>query len=248
MHSATRYSAYDSCARIVNEYWGPEGIKFRFPIVDQLLLKHLPEKAQILDLCCGAGHLAESILKKGYQVTGLDASVDMLSYARKNAPGGKFILDDARFFKLSSTFHGVISTDYSLNHVINLEDLTCVFKNVYVALLSNGLFMFDLRLDEQYQGSWNNSMNGDIKDDYAWAARRNYNPEERIGKVYITIFQLIDKNWQRLDKTWLVKGYNCAEVQTALKDVGFSEVSVFSAEHDFAQKGEPGTVYFICRK
>jgi SAM-dependent methyltransferase len=162
MTTANRYSEYDTFARIVNEYWGPQVSELLFPDIEQLLLKNIPQKAHILDLCCGAGHLAKKIIKKGYQVTGLDGSVELLHYARENAPDGKFILDDARYFQLPSTFHGVVSTDYSLNHVINLEDLICVFKNLYAALLPRGLFMFDLRLDECYQGSWNNSMEGDV--------------------------------------------------------------------------------------
>jgi len=55
-------------------------------------------------------------------------------------------------------FDGVISTSYALNHIINIEELTCVFHNVYAALLTNGVFIFDLKLDERYKLSWHNSV------------------------------------------------------------------------------------------
>lgn len=248
MSSSIRYSEYDCFAKIHDESWGPEVSESELPCLEQLLLSHLPKGAHILDLCCGTGQIAEKLLKKGYQVTGLDGSEEMLHYARKNAPGVEFILDDARLFKLPSTFHGVISTNTSLNHVTNLEELTCVFRNVYAALLANGLFVFSLRLEKGYQSDWwNNSMIGDVKDEYAWAMKRVYNPEERIGKVYITIFQLVEKNWQRSDKTWLLKGYSCTEVLSALKNEGFTEVKVIP-QHDLAETREAGMVYFVCRK
>lgn len=63
-------------------------------------------------------------------------------------------------------------------------------------------------------------MFGDIKDNYAWALKRNYNLE-KIGEINIAIFQLMDKNWQRLDNTWLVKCYSGEEVLLTLKKCMF---------------------------
>jgi SAM-dependent methyltransferase len=184
--SATRYSEYDQFANIHSKSWEPELIQW-LPDIETFLRQHLPEEIpenqKILDLCCGTGELAQYLQQKGYHVTGIDGSEEMLRYARQNAPESKFILDDARFFELPPTFHSVISTSYGLNHVINLEELTCVFRNVYAALLTDGVFIFDLKLDEHYKSSWHNSALGDIKDEYVWTLFRHYNSQERIGKI-----------------------------------------------------------------
>lgn len=249
--SATRYCDYDNFARIHSESWGPELIEW-IPEIEKIFKQHLPEEvpeeAKILDLCCGTGELAQDFQKKGYQVTGLDSSEEMLRYARQNASDSEFILDDARFFELPSTFHAVISTNVGLNHVINLEELTCVFHNVHAALLTNGVFFFDLKLDEHYQSSWNNSVLSDIKDKYVWTLLRHYNSEERIGQIKMAIFQLLEKSWQRSDDTWLVKGYLRDEVQSALKDVGFTKITIYDAERDYGHPRGPGVAYFVCHK
>jgi SAM-dependent methyltransferase len=245
MLSSTRYSAYDSFARIINETWGPEVSESLLPDIEQLLLKHLPQEAQILDLCCGAGHLANKLVQKGYQVTGIDGSERLIQYSRNNAPRAKFLIEDVRDFKLSSSFHAV---DYGLNHVINLKELTNVFKNVYTALLPDGLFMFDLSLDRRYQSDWNNSMVGDIQDEYAWALRRSYNSEEKNGTIDITIFELINQNWQRHDITWLVKGYSQTQVISALKSVGFQKVECYNKEDILAETEDAIITYFVCTK
>ena len=45
--------------------------------------------------------------------------------------------------------------------------------------------------------------------------------EERIGDIYITIFESTNNNWKRSDITWSVKGYYLEEVITALQVASF---------------------------
>ncbi|MFB2923840.1 MULTISPECIES: class I SAM-dependent DNA methyltransferase [Aerosakkonema] len=248
MSLATVYNAYNPFARIYNEYWAADIAKKTIPPLEKLLIPHIPERARIIDLCCGSGQVTQQLLKRGYQLTGIDGSEEMLDYARKNAPSGEFLLDDARFFKQPPTFHAVISTTGSLNYVMNLEELTSVFRNVYAALLENGLFVFNVYLEAEYQSDWNGSMSGDIKDDYAWAVRQIYDPENKIGELKVTIFQLVEGNWQRTDTTIQEKCYSSAEIQYALENVGFTEVSVYDAERELGVERSTGNTYFVCRK
>jgi len=150
MSSANRYTGYDPFAQMYNESWGPKFCQKGLPLLEKLLLQHLPQEAHILDLCCGTGQIAQQLLTKGYRVTGLDGSEAMLHYARENAPTGQFILGDARLFEFPPTFHAVISTNATFNHVMNLEELKSVFHNVYAALLDNGFFLFDLNMEADY--------------------------------------------------------------------------------------------------
>lgn len=151
MSSATLYTDYDPLAGLYNKVWGEELAEVALPAIEKLLLQHLPPAAHILDLCCGSGQLVQKLLSKGHKVTGLDSSEQMLLYARQNAPSAEFILDDARLFQLPSTFHGVVSTTYALQYVMTIEELTTIFCNVYKALLKDGLFLFDLSLEERFR-------------------------------------------------------------------------------------------------
>jgi SAM-dependent methyltransferase len=250
MVSVNNYPAYDPFARIFNEAWGLEDGNSAFCGIEQLLLKHphfLPQ-APILDLCCGAGHLAQKLLNLGYEVTGIDSSAKLIDYANSNAPKGKFIVDDARYFNLPPSFGSVVSTSFGINHIIAIEELICVFKNVYAALLPGGLFVFDLILDQGYQSGWADIMRGDVQEEYAWALKRSYNPETRLGTIYITIFDLVNHNWQRSDLTWLVKGYSPEEIMSALKNVGFVTVNCYGVEDVLVETKEASELYFVCNK
>ncbi|HAZ49530.1 MAG TPA: class I SAM-dependent methyltransferase [Cyanobacteria bacterium UBA11369] len=248
MSSTTRYSNYDSIAWVYKEYFGHQQLEKALSPLEKLLISHLPQKARILDLCCGSGELAQHLLTKGYQVTGLDGSETMLSYARENAPGSEFILSDARCFELPPTFNAVVSISGSLAHLIKIEELTCAFRNVYAALLENGLFVFNMYSEEEYQSDWNGSLSGDVKQEYAWAVQTNYHPEEKIGRLNFTVFQLVEGNWQRSDISVEERCYAIAEVQSALETVGFTEVNIYDAERDLAVEQSAGHLYFVCRK
>ncbi|MBN3925210.1 class I SAM-dependent methyltransferase [Nostoc sp. NMS4] len=217
--------------------------------LDRLILKNLPEGSHIFDLGCGTGQIAKRLLKRGYQVTGLDSSEGMLNIARENAPDAKFILDDARFFKLPPTFNAAISTDGVLNYFLKSEELQEVLQNVYNALLENGIFVFELYLDEFCESNWKNSdFGGGVKDDNVWLDVWSYNIENKIGRKDTTRFQLINGNWQRLDKSFFLKAYSAKEIKIILEKVGFTEVSIYDINRDLEVNKACETACFICRK
>ncbi|MEH2128454.1 class I SAM-dependent DNA methyltransferase [Nostoc sp.] len=249
MSSINRYVGYDPIARLYNEDWAPSLAEKALLCTEKLFLPYLPNGAHILDLGCGTGQLTKQLLIKGYKVTALDGSEAMLHYAQENATGGEFILGDARSFEMPSTFDGVVSATCVLNYVMNIEELTVVFHNIYKALLPNGIFIFDLDTEEQYKYFLEGSLSGNIKDEFAWAALRTYDPEDKTSQVKFTIFSLLSNNqWQRFDHSVIEKCYSKEDVISALSSVGFIEINLFDAERDFGRNGEAGTTYFVCRK
>ena len=74
----TTYSDYDPFAWVYNRHWGNNFTALALLVLDRLVLPYLPARARILDLCCGTGQLARALSARGYQVTGLDGSKEML--------------------------------------------------------------------------------------------------------------------------------------------------------------------------
>ncbi|MBW4569108.1 MAG: class I SAM-dependent methyltransferase [Tolypothrix carrinoi HA7290-LM1] len=240
---------YEPFARMQNELKTShqEIVEFVIPALEQLMLQYLPKGADILDLGCGSAQFVQQLHIRGYQATGLDASKELLEYARKNAPESEFILGDVREFKLPPSFDGVFSKDVLL-FILNIEELTAVFQNVYAAMRDNGIFVFTIPITD-----WLHEIapplfdHVNVNDECALIEIFHYKPEERMWEIKVTGFELIESIWKRADTTWLRKDFFLTEVQSALEKVGFTDISHYNLK-DFGADDSAGMACFVCRK
>ena len=245
----TIYSDYDPFARVYNQHWGNEFTPRVFPLIEQLVLRQLPAGASILDLCCGTGQMAQTLTALGYRVTGLDGSAEMLRFARENAPEAELVHADARSFMLPETCDTVICVFDSLNHVMTLEGLTAVFKNVYAVLKGGGPFFFDLNMEPGYSLTWHDNF-GIVEDDLLCIIRTSYSPEERTARFDGTVM-LLENSWERTDFTLLQKCYSVSEVLSALGTAGFGAIESYALDERRGLTGlteEADRAFFLCRK
>ena len=221
--------------------------------LEQLIRPNVCEKAHFLDIGCATGRTVKILNILGYQTTGIDVSEELLRIASSNAPDSKFILGDIRELELQPIYDAILSNDM-LGHIPNLEELTKVFRKVYMAMRDNGIFAFTgpiLKNEnwDKVQTMLNdkNARNytADISDQYVYLERSYlYNQEEKITEVKLTGFKLINGVWQRSDTTVLVKHYLISEIKSALVNAGFIEIN----EYDSNNFGYKSKLIFTCRK
>ena len=107
----------------------------------------------ILDLGCGTGNHDVIFARKGYDVTGIDLSSQMISIAKSRIESettkwqskGKldFQLGDVRDIVLNSEFDSVISLFHVASYQTSNEDLIAYFRTAAKHLSKNGVFVFD---------------------------------------------------------------------------------------------------------
>lgn len=105
------------------------------------MLGHLPTQAAILDLGCGTGTpILKYLIGKGLNVTGVDASTEMLGIARADFPLTDFILQDMRLLNLNRTFDAIIAW-HSFFHLPS-SDQPVMFRRFAQHLNPNGILLF----------------------------------------------------------------------------------------------------------
>lgn len=238
-------ASYDSFAWFYNKHWGQFNLRI-ISVINDLMLEKLPRNPKILDLCCGSGQLSKRLVKKGCEVTGVDISAEMISLAKENAPTATFLVSDIRTIEIDDKFHGVVSIFDSLNHLLELADLEIVFKKVHEYLETDGIFLFDMLLEEGFQSRWTGS-NSKVSDEYVYVDNSCYDPETKIGTHNFTVFYLTEI-WHRVDASVREKCYSVHEVIGALERAGFSNIVHYDMHKDLHISGQNGRVVFTCNK
>lgn len=118
--------------------------------IHNLIQKYHPGARSVLNLGCGTGRHDILLAEKGYDVTGVDLSEEMLCVANSRLSDSKskslnvkFYQGDARNIKLAVKFDAVISLFHVINYQTTNNDLLSAFSTAKRHLNRNGVFIFD---------------------------------------------------------------------------------------------------------
>jgi 2-polyprenyl-3-methyl-5-hydroxy-6-metoxy-1,4-benzoquinol methylase len=115
----------------------------------ELIIKHIeiPIKGKVLDLACGPGRHSLLFARKGFDVTGIDLSENLLrvaeSSSRKEKLKIQFIKADLRNIELTEKFDLVVNLFTSFGFFEKDEDNFSIFRTASDVLKPGGYFVFD---------------------------------------------------------------------------------------------------------
>jgi SAM-dependent methyltransferase len=117
--------------------------------IEKIIRDHrtIPAK-KVLDLGCGTGNHALRLTQRGYTVTGVDRSPEMLEIARQKSRNSSldctFIQSDIRTFKSKQKFDVIIMMFAVLGYLTENEDILRTLDTVRKHLNPGGLFICDV--------------------------------------------------------------------------------------------------------
>lgn len=128
--------AHDFMVDHQNDTWWIEGTdKF---------LSYLSPGASILDVGCGPGHQAKYLIERGFKVTGIDLSENMIKLAQKACPTGHFLVKNIKnSLGFDLPFDGVYAKA-SLLHIPKNE-IANVLINITEPLASGGYLYVEVK-------------------------------------------------------------------------------------------------------
>lgn len=212
---------------------------------------------RILDLCCGTGQLASIFLKKGYNVTGIDLSENMLYYAKENnkkyvkKSKAEFIKGNASDFSLNKKYGLVVSTYDSLNHLEDEKSLKKCFQLVYKVLSKGGFFIFDLNTLVGIKKNWRKTSFIDDQE-MTIKIKGSFNEKENRGSTSISGFvRKKDGSYERFTEVIFNKCFEMYKVKKLLNKAKFEEI-YFAKVDDLSKPienpEEENRVFIIAKK
>ena len=120
-----------------------------------VLARHGHQPGLTLDLACGTGSLTLELARRGVDVYGVDASMEMLSEAQQKAAEENlqllFLCQKMQSLDLFGTVDTVFCTLDSLNHLTREKDVQQTFQKVSLFLNPGGYFVFDVNTEYKHR-------------------------------------------------------------------------------------------------
>lgn len=117
--------------------------------VISLIGSSLPTAESILNLGCGTGKHDYIFAEKGYNVTGIDLSKEMVEMARKGIESLElkgdleFFEGDIRSLRLPKKYDVVLSLFHVVSYQTSNQDLLKALETAFLHLKPGGIFIFD---------------------------------------------------------------------------------------------------------
>ncbi len=122
---------------------------FPAPPKAAFLSQHFKPSDQLLDIGCSDGRVAHALATKGYHVTGIDLSEDMVRVASKVSENGTLfkvhLLNMLKIKDLfSEPFDGIYCLGNTLVHLSGEEEILDALEKCYATLKSSGILIIQI--------------------------------------------------------------------------------------------------------
>lgn len=222
--------AYGAFAYAYDRALGARFFKAARKLVDETLARYPTNDRTHLDIACGTGLLLEHFRKRGWQSTGIDASLPMLSHQPH-----RVVAADMRALPFRTTFARITCLYDSLNHLLEREELVAAFKAMRGVMSHDSLLLFDVNHPEIYPEVWGIAEPFESRGaDYYLSIATTYRKREGIGKAMVTGWALIDGKKVPIREQHRQRAYDERDIVSALAEAQLSPVDVI----DFDPYGE----------
>ncbi|MBS3146944.1 class I SAM-dependent methyltransferase [Candidatus Woesearchaeota archaeon] len=209
----------------------------------------------ILDMTCGTGAQAISLMKKGYNVTALDINKSMLAIAKEKSKGLNIIFKkgDIRTSKIGK-FDAIISIFNAIGH-LSKNDFQKALGNIHANLKEKGLYIFDIfNIDFMRAGGFIEYEFIDRALDFKGTKFVRFNKNKldfKGGIIAIDQKTFIQESLNKpkiFNEEWDMKIYSIEELKSLLQKSNFQILNVFGGPNHKFLKTESSSIFIVCQK
>jgi SAM-dependent methyltransferase len=134
----------EAYAKYYNLLYKDKNYLEEYTYIREILKKHRVNRKNVLDIGCGTGKHLDLFKKDGFSVSGVDASENMISEAKKYLHQEEnLICAKASEFQFDKKFDAIVSLFHVMSYQTENNELEKVFLNVSEHLAEEGIFVFD---------------------------------------------------------------------------------------------------------
>ena len=219
------------------------------------LLSHCGVKpgGLVLDLACGTGAYTCALLRRGYDVIGVDASPDMLQVAQEKAQAlaltpPLLLCQRLEDLDLYGTAKAAICLTDSLNHLTRPALVQRFFKRLALFLEPGAPFIFDV--NTLYKHEHVLADNAFVfEDEGVFCAWQNYwDAKTRTTEITLDIFFEENGAYIRQAERFAERAYAPGEFTAWLNKAGFTVEHIYEELTEQPPGETAERIFFICRR
>ncbi|MCR4999681.1 MAG: class I SAM-dependent methyltransferase [Lachnospiraceae bacterium] len=218
--------------------------------VYHLLKKQGITDGLIAELGCGTGQMTRRFRDMGFDMIGIDNSIEMLDMARAKESDESilYLCQDMREFELYGTVKAVVSICDSMNYITEEEDLLQVFKLANNYLDPGGIFLFDMNTPFKYRELLGDGVFAENRDEGSFIWENEFDAEEGLNYYDLTLYIKEGDTYCRYEEEHVQKAYSQETVERLLQESGLEVLGVLDAETLSEPKEDSERVYYIARE
>ena len=237
-------ASYD---RLTNDVDYESWVDFAHAILEKEGLK----PRTVADLACGTGSATRILARRGYQVTAVDLSEEMLTEAMDKCADLEqlpvFVHQNLARLRLPRAVDMAVCFLDSLDYILDPADCAAAIRQTYKALNPGGIFIFDVNTPEKLR-----AMDGQVfldeDDDVYCVWRGEFDEETNICSYGMDLFQRQGETRLRSFEEHREYAYSIGQLKRFLKDAGFTRIEVYADRQFTAPREGEQRIWFKARK
>ncbi len=204
----------------------------------------------VCDLACGTGNITIPMSRRGYDMTGVDISEDMLNTAREKSVGLDILYLNQSLTKLDlyGSMGAFLCMIDGFNYILSPKQLENIFKRLKTCFMDpNALLIFDISSRHKLKNIIGNNTFIHSEKDIFYSWQNRYIEDKNISDMMLTFFTKSDKGYRRFEERHLQRAYSEKEIKYLLKNAGFKEINTYNELTFDSATPESERIVFIAR-
>ena len=241
--------SYENFARVYDELMDNVPYEEWAQFILNLLQDRKITEGLVLELGCGTGKLMTLLGKAGFDMIGVDNSVEMLQIAReKTSQDFLYLLQDMQEFELYGTVRAVVSVCDSLNYITEREELLQVFRLVNNYLDPEGIFLFDMNTVHKYRDLMGDTTIAENREEGSFIWENYFDEESAINEYDLTLYIREDgESYRRFEEVHYQRAYDLETIGRLLADAGMELTAAYDAFTKEPVRDDSERIYVVAR-